>query len=114
MSAAITEVTAAAGTAAVAAVRVAPPKGESAAPVASDTSPSAEQVQAAVNVLNEHFSAGRSDLKFKVEKDIGVLVVSVVDSSSGEVLMQIPTQQALQTAREVQRGNAQSLLSAKA
>ena len=114
MSSTISEVASAPGAAAVAAVRVEPPKTTGATSSASATPATPQQVQAAVDTLNEHFSTYRSDLKFKVERDIGVLVVSVVDSGSGEVLMQLPSEQALQTAREVRRGNAQGLLSTTA
>lgn len=62
------------------------------------------EVQQAVDVLNQHFGATRADLRFTIERDLGVLVVAVVDSKSGSVLMQLPTEQALRTAREVTRG----------
>ncbi len=120
MSSAISEATPATAVAAATIARNVPtPDGASAAHSAPpSTSPgtvaSPAQVQAAVDTLNEHFSAYRGDLKFKVEKDIGVLVVSVVDAKSGEVLMQIPTEQALQTAREVRRGDPYRLLTTTA
>ena len=65
---------------------------------------SAIEVQQAVNVLNQHFAVSRADLRFSVERDLGVLVVAVVDAMNGSVLMQLPTEQALRTAREVSRG----------
>lgn len=76
-----------------------PPAVESAAPASTP-----DQLQVAVATLNQHFMMARSDIKFSVVPDLGMLVVAVVDAHDGTVLMQIPTEQALRTAREVKRG----------
>lgn len=80
-------------------------------PAQTQPQPTQAQLNDAVATLNQHFTIARSDLKFSVEQDTGVLVVSVVDANDGRVLMQIPTEQALRTAREVKRGlQGQSLI----
>jgi flagellar protein FlaG len=88
-------------------------------PLASSTAVSAQEsaqtvspveMQQAVDVLNQHFAASRADLRFTIERDLGVLVVTVVDANDGSVLMQLPTEQALRTAREVTRGQPRDAL----
>lgn len=110
MSSEISEVVATAAVSAAAQVRGPAPREVRSDPAVASKSTASpatpEQLRDAVNVLNQHFSAARADLRFTVEKDIGVLVVSVVDSKNGEVLMQLPTEQALRTAREIQRGHS--------
>lgn len=41
-----------------------------------------------------------TQLKFRVESDIGRVVVQVLDINSGEVVRQIPREEALRLARE--------------
>lgn len=64
---------------------------------------SAQQLERAVEQLNRHFAEARTDLKFSVEKDLGVVVVAVVDSRDGTVLRQIPSEEALHIARTLDR-----------
>ncbi|MGQ0501671.1 MAG: flagellar protein FlaG [Panacagrimonas sp.] len=52
----------------------------------------------AVSELNEHFSR-RSELLFRVDEESGRLLVSVVDAQSGELLRQMPSEEALRIAR---------------
>lgn len=78
---------------------------------AVEPAPTAQQLSDAVHILNQHFMMARADLKFSVVPDLGMLVVAVVDSHSGTVLMQIPSEQALRTAHEVKRNQqAQNLI----
>lgn len=41
-----------------------------------------------------------TQLKFRVESDVGRVVVQVVDSQSGEVVRQIPREEAIRLARQ--------------
>ena len=84
-----------------------PPPQPAAAPPVADPAITPEQLNAAVAVLNQHFTAMRTDIKFSMVPDLGMLVVAVVDAHDGTVLMQIPSEQALQTAREVNRGQGE-------
>ncbi len=53
----------------------------------------------AVEELNRYVAGSRTDLRFSVDHDAGRLVVSIIDSESGQVLRQMPTAEALRAAR---------------
>ena len=74
---------------------------EVAAPQATAGAATKAQLDQAVAELNSHFSAARTDLKFSVEKDLGVIVVAVVDAQDGKVLRQIPSEEAIRIARVI-------------
>lgn len=57
------------------------------------------RLQQAVDRLNQHFSNVRTDLKFSIEKDLGVIVVAIVDAKDGTVLRQMPSEEALRISR---------------
>lgn len=77
-----------------AADRTAPPEDEAALPAAI------EQMRSAI-------AGGRTDLQFRVEKDLGRVVVSVIDAQDGKVLRQIPGEEVLRIARMLSaRGGA--------
>ena len=48
-----------------------------------------------------------TQLRFRVESDIGRVVVQVLDSKSGEVLRQIPPDEAVRLARQALDGPAE-------
>ena len=84
---------------------------EAAAPASSEAN--SQQLEQAVEQLNRHFAEARTDLKFSIEKDLGVVVVAVVDSRDGTVLRQIPSEEALHIARTLDR-QARGLIEATA
>lgn len=56
-------------------------------------------VEEAVRELSDRAQAAKTELRFEVNKDVGRVVVTIVDADSGEVLMQIPGEEALRIAR---------------
>jgi flagellar protein FlaG len=72
----------------------------SAAPAAAGAQPTVQDLQGAADTLNEHFAGIRDDLHFTVAHDLGMPVISVVNANTGEVLWQIPSEQALEAARQ--------------
>lgn len=76
--------------------------------------PDATQLQKAVEALNRHFSEVRTDLKFTVDKALGVIVVAVVDARDGRVLRQIPSEEVLRIARVLDGRSSPSLVEAVA
>jgi flagellar protein FlaG len=71
---------------------------------ASKAKPQAEQdgpssVEEAVRELSDHAQAAKTELRFQVNEDVGRVIVSIVDAKSGEVLMQIPGEEALRIAK---------------
>lgn len=78
----------------------------SARPVRADTSAtpqSKEAVIAAVDKLNEAMAASSQSLKFEIDDDTKQIVVKIIDQSTDEVVRQIPSEEALQMAKSIDR-----------
>lgn len=61
--------------------------------------PQDEALSQAVEELNRYVAGSRTDLRFAVDHDAGKVIVSIVDSESGQVLRQMPSVEALRIAR---------------
>lgn len=61
-------------------------------------------LEQAVGELNRYVAGSRTDLQFRVDEDAGRVVVSIVDSESGQVLRQMPSEDALRIARYLESG----------
>jgi flagellar protein FlaG len=62
-----------------------------------------ESVQSATKRLQEFVSEVRSDIQFSVDDQSGETVVKVIDSSTKEVIRQIPSEEALEIAKALDR-----------
>lgn len=71
-----------------------------AAPAAAGAQPTAQDLQQAADTLNQHFAGIRDDIRFSVAHDLGMPVISVVNANTGEVVWQMPSEQALEAARQ--------------
>lgn len=70
----------------------------------------ARAVSAAVDTLNQQMlGAGRS-LRFNVDPQASLLVVSVVDESTGEVVRQLPGEDVVEAARRSRAGQTLTTL----
>ena len=58
-------------------------------------------VKQAVSRLNDYVQNLRRDVQFRVDKDSNRVIVSVVNSESGEVIRQIPSEEVLAVARSL-------------
>lgn len=58
-------------------------------------------------VLNQHAQDLQTSLHFKVDGVTGQLVISVVDTTDNQVLLQIPSQEALAIAQSLERMHPQ-------
>ena len=65
--------------------------------------PSPQQLQDAVTEINKALESSSENLQFAVDHDTGKTVVKVIDSSTNEVIRQIPSQEALAIARSLDR-----------
>ncbi|MYM37175.1 flagellar biosynthesis protein FlaG [Duganella sp. FT50W] len=65
--------------------------------------PTLAQVNEAVSQLNQSSQAKAQGLEFSVDSDTKRTVVKVVDQSTKEVLRQIPTPEALEIAKALER-----------
>lgn len=68
---------------------------------ATNASPSEEEVKTSVNALNELTRSMNSNLSFSIDKDTGQTVVKVVDSSTDEVIKQIPSEEILAISKAI-------------
>lgn len=62
---------------------------------------SREQVESAVSTIQEFVQSVRRNVTFSVEDNSGRVVVKVTDASSGDVIRQIPSEEALQLAESL-------------
>ena len=72
-----------------------------------------QAVQQAARKLEQHMLGMGNALEFRVDKDTGTTVVTVRDKTSGDVIRQMPTEEALWLAQNLDKISS-SLLSASA
>lgn len=70
--------------------------------------PSREELQQAVASVESFTQSIRRDLKFSMDDESGKVVVKVTDSKTGEVIRQMPSEEALRLAQRLEE--ARSLL----
>lgn len=68
-----------------------------------DSKPDAETVKNAVDQGNELLQAVRRNLQFKVDDATHEMVVKIVDSDSGEVVRQIPSEEMLELVKRMKK-----------
>lgn len=73
----------------------------SATQVANDSPASREEVEAAVATIQDFVQTVRRSLNFSLEEGSGRVVVKVTDAGSGDVIRQIPSEEALQLAENL-------------
>jgi len=79
--------------------RIAPnPQPETSSAVASEN-----QVQHAVEQIQQTMEKLAQNLQFSIDKDTGITVIKVLDSQTQEVIRQIPTEEAVSIARTLDK-----------
>lgn len=63
--------------------------------------PDAQSVREAVDRINAFLKSAQRDLNIEIDKDTGIVVVKVVDRESGEVIRQIPPEETLAIAKNL-------------
>lgn len=58
-------------------------------------------VEAAAQELQDYLRTSNSELAFRVDKELGRVIVSIVDRKDGTVLRQIPGEEVLRIARAI-------------
>jgi flagellar protein FlaG len=87
-----------------AAVAVAsPPEQLASAQSGSAAAPDPAQLQEAVRRAQDAVSQFASNLRFSVDKDTGKTVIKIVDSQTNQVIRQIPSEELLAIARNLDR-----------
>jgi flagellar protein FlaG len=74
--------------------------GQPVPPVAA--TPPVAEVKEAVDRLNQYVQTLRRDLEFRVDESTNTVVVTVVDPSTKEVVRQIPSEEVLAVARNLE------------
>jgi len=72
-------------------------------PDAATTPPSKEDVSAAVDKLNEAMVNSSQSLKFEIDDDTKQIVVKIIDQSTREVVRQMPSKEALEMAKAIDK-----------
>jgi flagellar protein FlaG len=65
--------------------------------------PQPEEVKEAVKDIQDFVNTVTTDLRFTVDKETGRTIVSVVDSKTHQVVRQIPTEDIMKIARNIDR-----------
>ncbi|MFK3975216.1 flagellar protein FlaG [Shewanella vesiculosa] len=60
-----------------------------------------EELNQAVNDITESMSMMQKGLAFKVDEDLGIQVVKVIDVATGELIRQMPNEEALEIAKKL-------------
>jgi len=82
-----------------------------AAPVEQKTkAPTQTQVQNAVDSLNKAMGQISSDVQFSIDKSTKQTVIRVVESKTGEVIRQFPSEEVLAISRAIDQMQQQGLL----
>lgn len=76
--------------------------------------PSVEELQNAVTTINRVLQLSNHNLQFSVDTDTDRLVVKMVDSSTGELIRQYPSEATLAISRSIDRLQQGMLLTQKA
>ena len=67
----------------------------------SDSIFNEEDVQKAVTKLNQYVQSIKRELNFSIEKETGRTIVKVIDSTTNEVIRQLPSEAAIEIAKQV-------------
>lgn len=70
---------------------------------ADGVKPSHEDVSAAVKKMNDAMAGSSQSLQFSIDEDSKDIVVKVIDQSTKEVVRQIPSKEALQIAKSIDK-----------
>lgn len=65
------------------------------------TPASAGTTEKAMETINQHLQQSGTELKFKTDKASGRTIFQIVSESSGEVLLQVPSEELLAMARKL-------------
>jgi len=62
-----------------------------------------EQVRHAAETINQQLQTVAPNLRFSVDEDTGKTVVRVVDTDTGEIIRQVPSEEVLAISRSIER-----------
>lgn len=65
--------------------------------------PELDELQAVVDTFNGYIPMAANNLLFSIDEDNGKVVVKIVDSSTQDVIRQIPSEEALEISRSLDK-----------
>jgi flagellar protein FlaG len=81
----------------------APASVSGARPEAAAPAPSRDEVSAAVKKMNDAMLGSSQSLQFSIDEDSKDIVVKVIDQNTKEVVRQMPSKEALQIAKSIDK-----------
>lgn len=94
--------------------KASPRTGAAAPAAAAPAQPSLEELKSAVATINKAMQQSNRNLEFSVDNDTDRTVVRMVDTSTGELIRQFPSEATLAISREIERFQQGLLLRQKA
>jgi flagellar protein FlaG len=61
------------------------------------------QLHAALESINRHLRESSQNLRFTMDKETGEVIVRVVDTETDQVILQIPSEEALAISRSIEK-----------
>ena len=77
----------------------------SAQPAAVKQKNSSKQLDDSISQLNNALQNIQRNLEFSIDKDVGMIIISVKDKKTDEVIRQIPSEEFLELAKNLQAAN---------
>lgn len=65
------------------------------------TPPTESDLKSALNAINKYLAPSPNDIQFVQDKDSGITLVQIVDTATGSVVRQIPTQQVVDISKDL-------------
>ena len=81
-----------------------------AAPEQQPAAPTAAQLQSAVDSINKAMQQNNANVEFSIDHDTKQAVIKVIESTTGEVIRQFPTEDVLAISREIDQFQQRGLL----
>lgn len=69
----------------------------------TDTNLKRKEAEQAAQAMQEFIAPFNNSLKFSIDDDLGTVVIKVIDSSSDEVIKQIPSEEAIALAKALDK-----------
>lgn len=80
----------------------------------AEQQPTAPQLQSAVDNINKAFQKSSKNLEFSIDTDTKKSVVKLVDTETGDVIRQFPSEEAIAISKSIERIQQGLLLKQKA
>lgn len=82
-------------------------------PVKEVKQPSPEELKASVDIINQEIKKIHSNLDLSIDKNTNEAVVKITDTSTGDIVMQFPSKEALAISEAVANKNKGTFLQEK-